>query len=73
MLVTLGLSFMVADLCLMVWGGDPISVAHAGDRRRRDASRSASPFPTYRLSIILIAVVIAAALWGCSTRRGSAR
>src|SRR5262249_34939996 len=26
-LVTLGVSFMVADLCLMGWGGDPISVA----------------------------------------------
>src|SRR5499425_2496792 len=25
-LVTLGLSFMVADLCLMVWTGDPIQV-----------------------------------------------
>src|ERR1700733_15736582 len=25
-LVTLGLSFMVADACLMLWGGDPISV-----------------------------------------------
>ena len=25
-LVTLGLSFMVADVCLMHWGGDPISV-----------------------------------------------
>ena len=25
-LVTLGLSFMVADFCLMVWGGDPINV-----------------------------------------------
>ena len=25
-LVTLGLSFMVADTCLMLWGGDPISV-----------------------------------------------
>ena len=25
-LVTLGLSFMVADVCLMQWGGDPISV-----------------------------------------------
>src|SRR5262245_21944638 len=26
-LVTLGISFMVADFCLMVWGGDPINVA----------------------------------------------
>ena len=25
-LVTLGLSFMIADLCLMEWTGDPISV-----------------------------------------------
>src|SRR6476469_4277637 len=25
-LVTLGLSFMVADVCLMQWGGDPIGV-----------------------------------------------
>src|SRR3974390_2631026 len=23
-LVTLGISFIVADLCLMIWGGDPI-------------------------------------------------
>src|SRR5437867_5664256 len=26
-LVTLGLSFMIADTCLMQWGGDPISIA----------------------------------------------
>ena len=25
-LVTLGLSFMIADTCLMQWGGDPISI-----------------------------------------------
>ena len=25
-LVTLGLSFMAADFCLMVWGGDPVNV-----------------------------------------------
>ena len=25
-LVTLGLSFMAADFCLMIWGGDPLSV-----------------------------------------------
>ena len=36
-LVTLGLSFMVADVCLMVWGGDPISVDNARRVARRDA------------------------------------
>src|SRR5258708_30202794 len=26
-LVTLGISFLIADLCLMIWGGDPIPLA----------------------------------------------
>jgi branched-chain amino acid transport system permease protein len=61
-LVTLGLSFMVADACLMQWGGDPISVETPP--MLRGATRLLGlAFPTYRLAIILIAVVIAAALW----------
>jgi branched-chain amino acid transport system permease protein len=61
-LVTLGLSFMVADVCLMQWGGDPISVETPP--ALRGATRLLGlGFPTYRLAIILIAVVIAAALW----------
>ena len=38
-LVTLGVSFMVADLCLMGWGGDPISVATPAGTRRFRARR----------------------------------
>lgn len=61
-LVTLGLSFMVADACLMQWGGDPISVETP--RMLRGATKVFGlAFPTYRLAIILIASVIAAALW----------
>jgi branched-chain amino acid transport system permease protein len=66
-LVTLGLSFMVADVCLMQWGGDPISV----DTPRGLVGSSkvfGMAFPTYRLAIILIAVAIAAALWGMLDR-----
>ena len=61
-LVTLGIAFMVADLCLMVWTGDPISVATppAFDGLARLFGML---FPIYRLVIILIAVVIAVALW----------
>ena len=66
-LVTLGLSFMVADVCLMLWGGDPISVdtpaAAVGATRVFGAM-----FPTYRLVIILIAALIAAGLWGLLDR-----
>jgi branched-chain amino acid transport system permease protein len=61
-LVTLGVSFMVADLCLMGWGGDPISVATppglGGFVRAGPAV-----FPLYRVAVIGIAVVIAIVLW----------
>jgi branched-chain amino acid transport system permease protein len=61
-LVTLGVSFMVADLCLMAWGGDPISVATppslAGFIRFAGGA-----FPLYRMAVIVIAVVFAFALW----------
>jgi branched-chain amino acid transport system permease protein len=61
-LVTLGVSFMAADFCLMVWGGDPINVASpeelAGFLR-------VGPLvvPYYRLAVIVIALVVAIALW----------
>jgi branched-chain amino acid transport system permease protein len=61
-LVTLGLSFMVADVCLMQWGGDPISVETPA-ALRGVAHLLGLAFPIYRLAIILIAVVIAIALW----------
>jgi branched-chain amino acid transport system permease protein len=66
-LVTLGLSFMIADLCLMGWSGDPISVPTPA--ALRGATRLLGiGFPTYRLAIIVIAVVIAAGLWGLLER-----
>ncbi len=61
-LVTLGVSFMVADLCLMGWGGDPISVAtppHLSGFVRAGAA----VFPLYRMAVIGIAVVFAIGLW----------
>jgi len=61
-LVTLGVSFMVADLCLMGWGGDPISVetpAGLGGFVRAGGAA----FPLYRMAVIGIAVVFAIALW----------
>jgi branched-chain amino acid transport system permease protein len=61
-LVTLGISFMVADLCLMEWTGDPISVAtppllQGGTRILGVA------FPIYRLAVIAIALAVAVGLW----------
>ena len=66
-LVTLGLSFMVADACLMLWGGDPISVDTPAAARGITRVFGAA-FPIYRLVIILIATAIAAALWALLDR-----
>ncbi|MYZ46367.1 branched-chain amino acid ABC transporter permease [Propylenella binzhouense] len=61
-LLTLGLSFVVADLCLMVWTGDPIQPPTppglAGAFRAFGMF-----FPIFRLAIVAIAVVVAVALW----------
>jgi len=66
-LVTLGLSFMIADGCLMVWTGDPIQVATPA-LLRGATSVAGVGFPTYRLAISLIAVVFAVALWALLDR-----
>ncbi len=66
-LVTLGLSFMVADVCLMVWTGDPIRIDTPAGLRGA-TSMLGMGFPTYRLAISLIAVIFAAALWALLDR-----
>ncbi|MGZ3410402.1 MAG: branched-chain amino acid ABC transporter permease [Rhizomicrobium sp.] len=61
-LVTLGIAFMIADFCLMVWTGDPITVPTPPGLV--GVVRTAGViFPIYRLTIILIACVFAVALW----------
>jgi branched-chain amino acid transport system permease protein len=61
-LVTLGLSFMIADVCLMVWTGDPIQIDTPA--LLRGATNVAGlAFPTYRLAVSVIAAIFAAALW----------
>jgi branched-chain amino acid transport system permease protein len=61
-LVTLGLSFMAADFCLMMWGGDPLTVP-TPDALGGFARFGGVAFPLYRLAIIVIAVIVAAGLW----------
>ncbi len=66
-LVTLGLSFMIADVCLMVWTGDPIRIDTPSALRGATSVLGAA-FPTYRLAVSLIAVVFAAGLWALLER-----
>jgi branched-chain amino acid transport system permease protein len=66
-LVTLGLSFMIADVCLLVWTGDPVRIATPPGLRGATAMFGLG-FPTYRLAVSVVAVVFAAGLWALLDR-----
>ena len=61
-LLTLGFSFIIADLCLMIWTGDPWQPATPPEFRGA-VQVAGLFFPIYRLVIVAVAVVIAIALW----------
>ena len=61
-LVTLGVAFIVADVCLVVWTGDPWTVP-APQALRRPLLVGGFAFPTYRLVVIVIALVAAVVLY----------
>jgi branched-chain amino acid transport system permease protein len=58
---------MVADVCLMVWTGDPIQLDTPG-LLRGFTSVAGLAFPTYRLAVSVIAIIVAAGLWALIER-----
>jgi branched-chain amino acid transport system permease protein len=61
-LLTLGLAFIVGDLCLMIWTGDPWQPP-TPDHLRGVVRVADLYFPLFRLVIVGVAAVIAIALW----------
>jgi branched-chain amino acid transport system permease protein len=61
-LVTLGISFILADFCLVVWGGDPIPIPTPG-WLQQPVRVAGLAFPAYRLAVVAIAVAVAIALY----------
>jgi branched-chain amino acid transport system permease protein len=61
-LLTLGLSFIVADLCLMIWTGDPIQPP-TPPQLQGVLQAFGMFFPFYRIAVVGIAVAVAIALW----------
>jgi branched-chain amino acid transport system permease protein len=61
-LVTLGIAFIIADSCVWIWTGDPRPVPMPSELA--GAFRIGHlAFPIYRLFVIGVAFVLAAALW----------
>ena len=61
-LVTLGVSFIIADICLLTWTGDPMPLA-APQALRPPLRLFGFAFPTYRLVVLGIALVAAVLLY----------
>jgi branched-chain amino acid transport system permease protein len=61
-LVTLGVAFILADLCLVVWGGDPIPVP-TPQFLQQPLRVAGIAFPAYRLAVVVIAIVVAIVLY----------
>jgi branched-chain amino acid transport system permease protein len=61
-LLTLGFAFIIADLCLMIWTGDPWQPA-TPSHLAGAVQAFGIFFPLFRLVILGVAVVIAIALW----------
>jgi branched-chain amino acid transport system permease protein len=61
-LVTLGVSFIIADFCLVVWGGDPIPVP-TPSWLQQPLIVAGLAFPAYRLAVVVIAVLAAIGLF----------
>src|SRR5499433_1956948 len=59
-LLTLGFAFIIADVCLMIWTGDPWQPSAPAELRGA-VQAFGMFFPLYRLAILGVAVVIA--LW----------
>jgi branched-chain amino acid transport system permease protein len=61
-LATLGLSFVAADFCLMVWGGDPLPI-ETPRIFQAPLQLFGLSFPSYRLAVLGIAILVGILLY----------
>jgi branched-chain amino acid transport system permease protein len=60
-LVTLGIAYIIADLCLVLWGGDPIPIP-TPPALQQPLRLGGLAFPAYRLAVVGIAICAGLAL-----------
>ena len=61
-LVTLGFAYIIADLCLVVWGGDPLPIP-TPEFLQQPLRVAGFAFPAYRIAVVVIAVLVGAILF----------
>ncbi len=68
-LMTMGFALVFRDMALLIWGGDPIYLA-APAILRGSFEIGELTFPIYRIFVILLAVLVAIALWLFNEKTG---
>lgn len=66
-LLTLGIAFVLGDLSLAIWGGDPIEV-RIGGPLAGTTHILAVTYPTFRLFVVVVGLGIGAVLWFAQER-----
>jgi branched-chain amino acid transport system permease protein len=61
-LVTMGLQFILSDVAQIIWGGTPRMLSPP-EWLAGSVSLGASTYPVYRLALIAVGLIVAAALW----------
>jgi branched-chain amino acid transport system permease protein len=61
-LVTLGFAYIIADLCLVVWGGDPLPIP-TPQFLQQPLRVAGFAFPAYRVAVVVIAVLVGVILF----------
>ena len=61
-MLTMGLAFIISQVCLIVWGGNPMTIA-TPDVLRGPVFIGPVVFPKYRLFLIAVAIAVFLLLW----------
>lgn len=56
-LVTLGVAYIIADACLLIWGGDPIPLQTPAFLQQ-PLRVAGFAFPAYRIAVVVLAVLV---------------
>jgi branched-chain amino acid transport system permease protein len=62
-LLTVGVAFLVGEVCLAIWGGDNLKVPTPSYLRGSIVLPGDLYYPTYRFSLVIFGILAAAALW----------
>jgi branched-chain amino acid transport system permease protein len=61
-LATMGMTFIIADAAISVWGGNPRTL-QPPEALQESVEAFGIVFPLYRMAIVLVSLVVAVALW----------